>query len=192
MSNKQDTILVEKIVDGDTRAENEFFNRYVEEIKLMVRTRLKVKVSLNDQEDIVSEILHASLVSLRYKQYDPSSGKGLGAYIAGIAYKIIGQYFRRKDKEKKIQNGLQQESPDDQKNALNHLIDKERDQKLRICLSRLKPKYKEILWLRIYENRSIQEIADFLKLDRKRVSERIHYAFTLLMKECKKENYFSI
>jgi len=92
MSNKQDTILVEKIVDGDTRAENEFFNRYVEEIKLMVRTRLKVKVSLNDQEDIVSEILHASLVSLRYKQYDPSSGKGLGAYIAGIAYKIIGQY----------------------------------------------------------------------------------------------------
>ncbi len=165
----------------------------------MVRTRLKVKVSLEDQEDIVSEILHASLVSLRNKQYDPrnkqydpSSGKGLGAYIAGIAYKIIGQYFRSKDKEKKIKDSLPQDCYENQKNALNHIADKERDQKLRIYLSHLKPKYKQILLLRIYENRSIQEIADFLKLDRRRVSERIHYAFKLLIKECKKENYFSI
>ena len=192
MSNNQDILFVEKIASGDTQAENELFYRYAEEIKLMVRTRLKVKVSLDNQEDIVSEILHASLVSLRNKQYDPSSEKGLGAYIAGIAFKIIGQYFRSKDKEKKIQHSLQQESHENHKNVLNHLIEKERDQKLRSYLSRLKPKYKEILLLRIYENRSIQEIADFLKLDRRRVSERIHYAFKLLIKECKKENYFSI
>ena len=192
MSNNQDILFVEKIANGDTQAENELFYRYAEEIKLMVRTRLKVKVSLDNQEDIVSEILHASLVSLRNKQYDPSLGKGLGAYIAGIAFKIIGQYFRSKDKEKKIQHSLQQESHENHKNVLNHLIEKERDQKLRSYLSRLKPKYKEILLLRIYENRSIQEIADFLKLDRRRVSERIHYAFKLLIKECKKENYFSI
>ena len=192
MSNNQDIIFVEKIANGDTQAENELFYRYAEEIKLMVRTRLKVKVTPEDQEDMVSEILYASLVSLRNKQYDPSSGKGLGAYIAGIAYKIIGQYFRSKDKEKKIQESLPQNCYENQKNALNHLVEKDRDQKLRIYLSRLKPKYKDILLLKIYENKSIQEIADFLKLDRKRVSERIHYAFKLLIKECKKENYFSI
>lgn len=192
MSNNQDILFVEKIAAGDTQAESELFYRYCEEIKLMVRTRLKVKVAPEDQEDIMSEIFHASLVSLRNNQYDPSSGKGLGAYIAGIAYKIIGQYFRSKDKDRKIQNDIKQESPEHHSNALNHLVEKERDQKLRVYLSRLKPKYKQVLLLRIYENKSIQEIADFLKLDRRRVSERIHYAFKLLIKECKKENYFSI
>lgn len=192
MSNGQDLLFVEKIAAGDAQAENELFYRYAEEIKLMVRTRLKVKVSLEDQEDMVSEILHASLVSLRNNQYDPSAGKGLGAYIAGIAYKIIGQYFRSKDKDKKIENSIMQESHEHQNNALNHLVEKERDHRLRIYLSRLKPKYKQVLLLRIYENKSIQEIADLLKLDRRRVSERIHYAFKLLIKECKKENYFSI
>ena len=57
-------------------------------------------------------------------------------------------------------------------------------------MKRLKQKYREILLLRIYEEKSIEEISEHLKIERRRVSERINYAFKLLLKECKKENYF--
>ncbi|MFQ5633017.1 MAG: RNA polymerase sigma factor, partial [bacterium] len=124
--------------------------------------------------------------------YDPSTGKSLAAYIAGISAHIVGQYFRQQKKEKFIETGLSTEIPGNPGDLLSELIDEERGKKLRECLRRLKPKYKEVLLLRFYEKRSIEEIAQQLNVDRRRVSERIHYASQLLSKECRRENYFSI
>lgn len=193
MVEPQDVALAQQIAGADSQAENELFRRYAEQIKLMVRARLKGKAPRADQEDIVSEIQEALLLSLRKGGYDPATGKTLGAYIAGIAFNIIGQYFRKKKKASFVEFDARLEAqPDTANDTLSALVESERDAKLRKCLSRLQPQYKEVLLLRIYEQRSIEAIARDLNLERRRVSERIHYAFKLLLKECQKENYFSI
>ena len=100
MNDKQEIALVRKIAGGDASAENALFLSYREQIECMVRIRLKVRVPVQDQEDIVSEIQEAVLLSLRRGGYDPATGKTPGAYIAGIVPKVIGQYFKEEKEGK--------------------------------------------------------------------------------------------
>ena len=182
--------IVARIAGGDSEAENYVFSHFKERIQFLVRVRSRGNIPKQDQEDILSEINQAILLSLRKGGFDPERGKPLEAYIAGIAGNIVGQYFRKLKREKiNIDVDLQHHT-ENPRNILSDLIDEERREKLRNFLQRLKLKYKEVLVLRIYENKSIEEIAKQLNIDRRRVSERINYAFKLLLKECKKDNYF--
>lgn len=190
LTEQNDKILTARIADGDTEAENYLFALYKERIKFLVRVRLKRKVPDNDQEDIISEIQQAILISLRKGLFQPDQGKPLEAYIAGIASNIVGQYFRKLNKTKiKTDINLVKRLPSNENN-LSNLITEERNIKLREYLQKLKPKYKEVLLLRIYEDKSIEEISKKLNIEKRRVSERINYAFKLFLKECKKDNYF--
>ncbi len=188
--NEDDKAITARIVQGDTEAENYLFSYYKERINFLVRARLRGRASKEDHEDIISEIQQAMLISLRKGGFNPDVGKPLEAYIAGIAGNIIGQYFRKLQREKTKVDIDSYHNIENTQNTLSDIIDAERREKLRSCLKRLKKKYKEVLLLRIYEDKSIEEIAEQLKLERRRVSERINYAFKLLLKECKKENYF--
>jgi len=156
----------------------------------MVRIRLKKQISSEDQQDIISEIQHAILISLRKGSYKPDLGKPLEAYIAGIASNIIGQYFRKLSKEKTTADLDHLHNVADDGNNLSEIINEERKEKIRSYLKLLKPKYAEVLYMRFYENKSIEEISDNLGIEKRRVSERLNYAFKLLLKECKKDNYF--
>ena len=188
--NEDDKAIAARIVQGDTEAENYLFSCYKERINFLVRARLRGRASKEDHEDIISEIQQAILISLRKGSFNPDVGKPLEAYIAGIAGNIVGQYFRKLQREKTKVDIDSYHNIENTQNTLSDIIDAERREKLRSCLKRLKKKYKEVLLLRIYEDKSIEEIADQLKIERRRVSERINYAFKLLLKECKKENYF--
>ena len=53
--NEEDKYLAEKIFSGDTEAENFFFTRFKEKIQLLVRIRLRKKIPIEDQEDLVSD-----------------------------------------------------------------------------------------------------------------------------------------
>ena len=192
MTEVQDIELAKRIATDDSEAENELFRKFAEKINFMVQIRLKGRVSIDDQEDICSEILEAVLLSLRKGGYNSTTGKPLGAYIAGIVHNIIGQYFRKMYREKIIQTGLPDEVRGNPGDTLDDIVNKERNEKLKICLSKLKPKYKEVLLLRIYDNLSVAAIAERLNLDPRRVSERINYALRLFIESCKKEKYFSI
>jgi RNA polymerase sigma-70 factor (ECF subfamily) len=189
---QDDKTLALKIAEGDSEAENYLFHRFKERIQFLVRMRLKSKIPPDDQKDIVSEVQQAILLSLRKGSYDHSRGKSLEAYIAGIAINIVSQYFRKLKKDKTTGNIEQIQQISNQGNILLDIINEERNEKVRIYLKKLKPKYKEVLVLRFYQNKSIEEIANLLNLEKRRVSERINYAFKLLLKECRKDNYFSI
>ena len=188
--NEEDKNLANKISSGDTEAENYLFTRFKEKIQFLVRIRLKKKIPTEDQEDIVSEIMKAVMLSLRRGSFNAELGKPLEAYIAGIASNIVGQYFRKVKKLKEeIDIDLVKNIPNNE-NSLSELVREERNNKLQGYLQKLKPKYKEVLLLRIYENKSIDEISNILNIEKRRVSERINYAFKLFLKECKRDNYF--
>ena len=190
MSVQEDKTLAARIAEGNSQAENELFLRLRERIQFLVRVRLKGKVPWEDQEDLVSEIHEAVLLRLRKGGYDPEQGKSLEAYTAGIVVNIVGQYFRKLKKEKIVVSGELLDSSPNQENILTDMIVEEHHKKIRECLRRLKPKYREVLLLRIYEMKSIEEIAQKLRLKHRRVSERIHYAFKLMVQECKRGDYF--
>jgi len=187
--NEDEKTIIARIAEGDSEAENYLFSCFKERIQFLVRIRSRGNIPVQDQEDIISEIQQAILLNVRKGRFDPEREKPLEAYIAGIASNIVGQYFRKLKKEKaNVDVNLHHiENPG---NILSDLINEERREKLKKCLQKLEHKYKEVLVLRIYENKSIEEIALLLNLDRRRVSERINYAFKLFLKECKKDNYF--
>ncbi len=187
---EDDKTLTTKIAEGDTEAENYLFTRFKEKIQFLVRIRLRKKIPMEDQEDIISEIQQAIILSLRKGSFNPDLGKPLEAYIAGIASNVVGQYFRKLKKKKEEVNIDLIENLPSGENHLSNLITEERNNKLRKYLQKLEPKYKEILQLRIYENKTIEEISILLNLEKRRVSERINYAFKLFLKECKRDNYF--
>ena len=188
--NVDEKTIITRITAGDSEAENYFFSHFRERIQFLVRVRSRGNIPAQDQEDIVSEIQQAILINLRKGGFDTERGKPLEAYIAGISSNIVAQYFRNLKREKNNVDIDLQHHIENPGNILSDLINEERREKLRNYLQRLKQKYKEVLVLRIYENKSIDEIAKQLNLDRRRVSERINYAFKLLLKECKKDNYF--
>lgn len=112
----EDIELAERIVKGDSEAENQLFKCFGERINLLVRARLRCKIPQFDQEDIVSEIHQAVLLNLRRGGYNSIKEKPLEAYIAGIAGNTVALYFRNLKKE------IPSDSIDKVVNLSNHEI----------------------------------------------------------------------
>lgn len=182
--------LIEKIVLGDIEAENRLFLHFKERIEFLVRARLRNKISSDDQKDIISEARQAILLSLRKGGFDPAKGKPLEAYIAGIVSNVVAMYFRNLSKEKPTEDIDRHCTVKDPQNPLDNILDDERKDKIRKALYKLDKKYQEVILMRVYEEQSIEEISNQLGIEKRRVSERINYAFKLLLKELKKQNYF--
>lgn len=182
--------LIDKIVLGDTDAENQLFLHFKDRIEFLVRVRLRNKVSYDDQKDILSEVKKAVLLSLRKGGFDPTKGKPLEAYIAGIVSNVVALHFRNLKKEKQTEDIDSHHHISSDSNQLAYILNEEKKEKIRVCLSRIKEKYKEVLVMRIYDEQSIDEISSQLGIEKRRVSERINYALKLLLIELRKENYF--
>lgn len=189
--NQQELTLAERIAAGDPEAEKELFFLFKERIQLLVRIRLRGKAATDDQKDILSEIYQAVLISLRKGGFNPELGKPLEAYIAGITGNVVAQYFRKQKKDAIKVNLDSNNHIENSENILTDIIKNEQKEKIQACLYKIKPKYLEVLILRVYEDKTIDEISNILKIERRRVSERINYAFKLLLKECKKKTFFN-
>jgi RNA polymerase sigma-70 factor, ECF subfamily len=181
--------LARQIAQGNALAEKQLFDYFGSRIKLLVRARLR-GVPADEQKDIISEINHAILTSLRKGGFNSTYGKPLEAYIAGIAGNYVALYYRNLKKKIPLSDLSKFENIESPDNILSGILNKERAEHLRTCINRLDPKYLEILILRFYEDNSIEEIAAKLNIERRRVSERINYAVKLLLKEFKREGYF--
>lgn len=182
--------LIEKIIAGDTDSENHLFLHFKERIEFLVRARLRGKVSSDDQKDIISEVRQAILLSLRKGGFDPSKGKPVEAYIAGIVSNVVAMQFRNLKKENPTEDLDIYHSLNDFNNPLSDILDSEKKKKLNEALNRLDEKYRNVLLMRVYDELSIEEISNHIGIEKRRVSERINYAFKLLLKELKKQKYF--
>ena len=179
----------EKIKNGDTAVENALFQRFQDEIQTMVRVRMS-RESIENQLDIIAKINEGVLLSLRKGRFDPAKGKSLGAFIAGVTYNTIAMYFRKKKQQRKyFVPGSPEDHPEPAVEAkpLKSIISREDRSQVKICLSQLKAAYATALTLRFHQDLSIEEMAEMLGLERRRVSERINYALKLLLK-CLRKN----
>ena len=190
MNTNKDHELVRRIQDGDYTAENELFARFNSRIKNQV---IKYLGKTNENwKEVVGEARMAILINLRAGKFNSQHGSTLGSYIFGITMNKVRNFYKIANKEIQV-------SPDVSPEFLTedfeeeHEFEKEEMRKLlKDMMGKLNLKYQEVLYLRFYEDMSVIQISERIKLPKRRVSERIHYALKLLRKKCEKEKYFSI
>lgn len=143
----------------------------------------KVKKSIGaqtpDWEDIVNEIMLNVIQKLKREEFRGESS--IGTFIYTITSRRIIDHIRQKTKIlKHIPEPVTFLSPCEQ------IENREKEEFMAKALNKLKPKYKQILYLYYYKELSREEVAQRLGVSPRRVSERVNYAQKLLKKIIKK------
>lgn len=180
--------LVRRVEQQDPQAERELLSLYGSRIARKVL--YAIGTQNDDWKDVVNDIILAVLENLRHGKFDAQRGTPLGSYIYGIANNKIRDYFKLMKKQRQHQTldqslnfGVAEEF---------ELEKKELRALMKEMLKKLKHKYRQVLYLKYYEELNIAEISERINLPPRRVSERLNYAVKLLQKEMKKKKYFSI
>ncbi len=186
----KDNILVQKIIEGDSNAEKYLVNNYQGKIAWFVKR--KIGVSNDYWKDLVIETLMATLESIKSGKFDPDKGK-IGSYIYGIARNKINDYCKNKKQysvkklsEVDIINPGEQLKWEEEQQAKERLV------VLRSLLTKLKPKYQEVIYLKYYKDLSMKRIGDKIKKTEQQVINLHNYALRKIREESKKKKYFSI
>ncbi len=151
--------------------------KIIEEYRSVVSFRVKKSIGsmTPDWEDIVNEIMVNTIEKVKGGDFRGDSS--IGTFIYTITSRRIIDFIREKNKELKYApEPAQFPSPDEQ------IQNKERSKLLAEKLEKLKPKYKEVLYLYFYKDLSRAEVAKRLGISPRRVSERVNYAQKLLRK----------
>ena len=186
---QQDNELVQRIVNGDSVAENELFNRLADRIETIVRFR----IGFDDErwEDVTYEVKLTILQKLRQGKFNPQKGN-LISYIHGVTINKTREYFREQEKDKIIfQSSLQDDLNPIMTNEQN-IEDEELKRLMRAVIKSLPVKYQEVIYLKFYQDLTVSQIAEKLNLEPRRISERIHYAIKKIQKKCAKDKNYSI
>ena len=128
-----------------------------------------------DWEDIVNEIL--TNVFEKFKAGDFRGDSAIGTFIYTITHRRIIDYIRKKSK---VLRHIPEVNPFP--DPVDDVEQKERAEKIASLIKKLKPKYREILYLYYYKGFTRKEVADTLGISPRRVSERVNYAQKLLKK----------
>jgi RNA polymerase sigma-70 factor (ECF subfamily) len=188
MNKPPDLELINRIRAGDQKAEEELLTRFKPRIVKKVQFSLSTKNE--DWRDVVHEIEIALLENLRNGKFNPEKISSLGSYVYGITLNKIRYYFKMQ-KGKENLRVFDDESYIAEQDEPN--IEREEVRKiLRGVINKLEIKYKEILYLRYYENMKVTEISQHINLPEEKVRDRLKYALKLLRKECMKKNIFSL
>lgn len=190
MEIKKDHDLVKRIQDGDYNAEKELFARFnARIINQVIRNLGKTDESW---KDVVGEAYMAVLTSIRAGKFNSQQGSTLGSYIFGITMNKVRDFYKTAKDEIYVISDISPEFLSEDLEDERKLENQEMRNLLKDMMSKLKLKYQEVLYLRYYEDMSVTEISERIKLPPRRISERIHYALKLLRKKCENEKYFSI
>jgi len=160
-------------------------NLNIEEIitKFKPVVSYRVKRSLGtrtpDWEDVVDEIMINVIEKIEKREFRGESS--IGTFIFTITSRRIIDHIRKKSKVLKY-------APEPKPLPQPHeqIENKERSESIAKTIEKLKPKYKEVLYLYYYMELSRQETAKRLGISPRRVSERVNYAHKLLKKMIKK------
>lgn len=139
----------------------------------------RVKKSLGsaspDWEDVVNEIIINVIEKIKKGEFRGESS--IGTFIYTITSRRIVDHIRQKSK-------VLRHVPEPAAYPDPHIQveNKERAERMAEAIRKLKPKYREILYLYYYKELSREEVAQKLGITPRRVSERVNYSQKLLKK----------
>jgi len=158
--------LVQMAVKGDQKAYAELMQRYKDSIYFML---LKMVNNRDDADDLTNEAFGKAFKNLH--QYTPDFA--FSTWLFKIATNNCIDFIRRKRKftfsiDKGMENDSGQEMQFEIKSPMldpeEKMIKKQKAILMRDVVEKLKPRYKRLVELRYFQERSYEEIADELKL----------------------------
>jgi RNA polymerase sigma factor (sigma-70 family) len=158
--------LVQLAVKGDQKAYAELMQRYKDSIYFML---LKMVNNRDDADDLTIEAFGKAFKNLH--QYTPDFA--FSTWLFKIATNNCIDFIRRKRKftfsiDKNMENDSGQEMQFEIKSPLldpeEKMIKKQKALLMRDVVEKLKPRYKRLVELRYFQERSYEEIADELQL----------------------------
>jgi RNA polymerase sigma-70 factor (ECF subfamily) len=139
------------------------------------RVKKSIGVRTPDWEDVVNEIMINVVEKLKKGEFRGDSS--IGTFIYTITSRRIIDFIRKKSKVLK-----HAPEPNPYLSPQENVENRERAQWIADSIEKLKPKYKEVLYLYYYQELSREEVAKKLNISPRRVSERVNYAQKLLRK----------
>jgi RNA polymerase sigma-70 factor, ECF subfamily len=184
----KDTEIINGIIEGKTENERLLFEKYDQKIYYIVYSKLGIYK--NFAVDLIQDIKISLLLSIRNGNFRCENELSLGAYLYGISMNKIRDCINKSNRESVY---LENQSVHLEKsyNDQYELENTELKNLIRKALKCLKIKYQEVLYLKFFEELSVKEISDKIKLPARRVSERLNYALKLIKKEIIKTGYFA-
>ncbi len=158
--------LVQSAVEGDQKAYAELLSRYKDSIYFML---LKMVNNRDDAEDLTIEAFGKAFKNLH--QYTPDFA--FSTWLFKIATNNCIDFIRRKRKftfsiDKGFEGDNGQEMQFEIKSPMldpeEKMIKKQKAALMRDVVEKLKPRYKRLVELRYFHERSYEEIADELNL----------------------------
>lgn len=151
----------------------EIYTKYRPVISFRVKKSLGA--STPEWEDVVNEIITNVIEKLKKGEFRGESS--IGTFIYTITSRRIIDYIRHKSKV--LKHAPEPAHYPDPQEAIEN---KERAELMANAIKKLKPKYREVLYLYYYKDFSREEVAQKLSISPRRVSERVNYSQKLLKK----------
>lgn len=142
------------------------------------RVKKSIGVQTPEWEDVVNEIMINVVEKLKKGEFRGDSS--IGTFIYTITSRRIIDFIRKKSKILK-----HAPEPNPYLSPQEQVEKREKAQWIAKAIEKLKPKYKEVLYLYYYQELSREEVAKKLRISPRRVSERVNYAQKLLRKVLK-------
>lgn len=155
---------------------NELYTKFKPIISYKVRKSLGTYNP--DWEDVVNEILTNVIEKIKKGEFRGESA--IGTFIYTITHRRIIDYIRKKSK---VLRHIPE--PDPFPDPVNNVEQKEKAERIAASIKKLKPKYREVLYLYYYKDLTRQEVAEQLGVPPRRVSELVNYSHKLLKKVLK-------
>jgi len=180
---KQDLVLVEEAKKGKQAAYAELMDRYRDSIYF---TMLKMVKNTDDADDLTIEAFGKAFN--RLEQYSPSFA--FSTWLFKIASNNSIDFIRKKRIQvTSMDSGLTNSEGDAMQidarstglNPEESIIQGQRIDHMRLLVSKLKPKYRELVEKRYFEEMSYEEIAEEMDLPLGTVKAQLFRAKDLLM-----------
>jgi RNA polymerase sigma-70 factor (ECF subfamily) len=169
MSEKDDKLIVQEVLKGNTMAFEELIERYQAKVYTL---SLRMTGVPEDAEDITQNVFIRIFSGL--SNYNPDYKFFSWLYKTALNETINHIKSNKFKKQHKLT-----EFPD-HKNAENDLINEEKNLIIRHNINMLKPKYKSLIILKYYEQYSYDEISEITGLSVKKVKSRLYEARNVL------------
>ncbi|PIQ91003.1 MAG: hypothetical protein COV71_01525 [Candidatus Omnitrophica bacterium CG11_big_fil_rev_8_21_14_0_20_41_12] len=196
-----DMKFVQSCLKGDKQSWSEFVSRYSRLIYNYIYSVLSVKgcsIFAEQVEDIFQEIFH-SLIKDNYKKLSTFQGKNgcsLASWLRQVTINFTVDYLRKLKSVQSLDTqdedgfSLGDTLKDSSASAVDFLNDQDKRKTLQECISLLESEEQYFLELFLNQGLSLEEIKDYLKINRGAVDMRKGRIFQKLQDCFKKKGFF--
>lgn len=166
MTSDQEKTQLKRLLEGDEKAFEYFYDRYSLPVYRKLLKMIKV-------EFVAEEILQNVFIKIWEKRYLIDPEKGLKAYIYQVARNMVYDFYRELAREEELQAQVKYIVKDLSDDAAADLLLKETNQLLEMAIERLPEQQKIVFRLCKQEGKSYDEVSELLGISTSTINVHI-------------------